>query len=233
MEIVDHTESTAALQAFLRRAPWAQHLSAEQLDRVIAEMEQREIATGSFVYRRGDPSEHWIGVVSGLVKISRDSRCGRSLMLAAVPAGGWFGDGPLLSDEARRYSALALRPTRLAFMPRMTFNWLHRTSLSFNQFLVHYIHNRYRQAAAMLEGDRLLERDERVACCLALLFHPELYPGREASVEISQEEIGHLSGLTRQHVNKALQSLKQRDLVRIERRGITVLDLDALKRFGR
>jgi CRP/FNR family transcriptional regulator, cyclic AMP receptor protein len=232
MEIVDRIESTLAPQAFLRLAPWAEGLSADQLDRVIAEAEQREIAAGSFVYRRGDASDHWIGVVSGLVKISRDSPGGRSLMLAAVPAGGWFGDGPLLSDEPRRYSALALRATRLVCMPRSTFNWLHRTSLSFNQFLVHYIHNRYRQAAAMLEGDRLLERDERVARCLALLFHPQLYPGREASVEISQEEIGQLSGLTRQHVNKALQSLKQRDLVRIERRGITVLDLDALERFG-
>jgi CRP/FNR family transcriptional regulator, cyclic AMP receptor protein len=233
MEIVGHHESTSAVQAFLRLAPWAQGLSVNQLDRVIGEVEQREVASGSFVYRRGDAAEHWIGVVSGLVKISRDSSTGRSLMLAAVPAGGWFGDGALLSDEPRRYSALALRPTSLVFMPRSTFTWLHRTSLSFNQFLVRYIHNRYRQAAAMLEGDRLLERDERIARCLALLFDPDLYPGRAASVEISQEEIGQLSGLTRQHVNKALQSLKQRDFVRIERRGITVLDLDALKRLGR
>ena len=45
----------------------------------------------------------------------------------------------------------------------------------------------------------------RVARCLASLFNSQLYPGIEKLVQISQEEVGLLSGASRQRANQALQ----------------------------
>jgi len=82
-----------------------------------------------------------------------------------------------------------------------------------------------------MECGRLLGSDGRVAQCLASLFNPILYPGIGSVLRISQEEIGHLVGLSRPRVNQALKLLQERELLRIERVGITILDLERLRRF--
>ncbi len=78
-------------------------------------------------------------------------------------------------------------------------------------------------------NDRLRDPEARVAQCLASLFNPQLYPGTDSYLHISQEEIGHLSGLSRQRVNHALRVLQEAELLRIEHIGITIRDLQGLK----
>jgi CRP/FNR family cyclic AMP-dependent transcriptional regulator len=38
------------------------------------------------------------------------------------------------------------------------------------------------------------------------MLHPQLYPNREGRIEISNEELGHLVGASRQSVNRALHA---------------------------
>jgi CRP/FNR family cyclic AMP-dependent transcriptional regulator len=117
-------------------------------------------------------------------------------------------------------------------MPGATFERLHETSLAFNHFLVNQLNERCGQFLAMLDSDRLLEPEARIARCLAALFNPYLYPGTQKHVEISQEEIGYLSGLSRQRVNVAMHVLEKAGLLRLEIGGFTVTDLDGLRRFS-
>ena len=51
-------------------------------------------------------------------------------------------------------------------------------------------------------------------------------------MELSQEEIGHLSALSRQRANKALHELERVGLLRIEFGGVTVLDLPGLRQYS-
>lgn len=220
------------LADMLSASKWTRSLSAEHLQRATAELIQRDVAAGAFVCRKGEPVEHWIGVIDGLLKISIVSPAGRTTTLTGVATGGWFGEGSMLKSEARRYDAIALRATRVACMSRATFNWLCEASIPFSRFLVNQINERCGQFIAMLEADRLLDRDARVAHCIWVLFNPYLYPGVSPHIEISQEEIGHLSGLSRQHVNKALHLLEQRGLLHVDHRGITITDLAGLGKFS-
>ena len=62
-------------------------------------------------------------------------------------------------------------------MPRATFDRLLDTSIAFNRFLLNQLNERLAQFIAMLEYERLLDPEARVARCLAWLFNPFLYPG--------------------------------------------------------
>ena len=84
----------------------------------------------------------------------------------------------------------------------------------------------------LLEYGRLLDTDARVARCLASLFDPDLYPARDAFVDLSQSEIGLLAGLSRQRANQALQKLQSLGLIAVEGRGVRVTDLDGLRGFA-
>ena len=221
------------LLATLQATSWGRTLSEPELLTVLAETVRKDVAAGAYVCRKGEPVEAWIGVLDGLVKISSLSAEGKPVSFSGVPAGGWFGEGSLLKPtEPRLYDVVALRDSRIAFMPRATFMRLLDNSIPFNRFLLKQINERLGQFIATVENDRLLEPDARVARTLAQLFNPLLFPGTAAQLQLSQEEIGLLSGVSRQRANQALQVLERAGLLKVEYGGVRVLDVAGLKRFG-
>lgn len=222
----------SSLNELIRDSIWAKDLSAGELERVRAETIDRAVSAGGYACRKGDPVEHWVGVIEGLLKLSIVSSEGKTATLTGVPAGGWFGEGSLLKTEPRRYDAVALRHSRVALMPRATFYRLLDSSIGFNRFLLTQLNERLAQFIAMLEYERLLDPDARIARCLAWLFNPFLYPGIGQRLQVSQEEIGFLSGVSRQRVNQALHLLEGNGLLKTEYGGITVLDVEGLRHYG-
>jgi CRP-like cAMP-binding protein len=222
----------ASIPELLDGSLWAQGLDAETRRELVTELVERKVPAGGYVCRNGEAVEHWIGVIDGLLKLSNVSPSGKTTTLAGVPALGWFGEGSLLKREPRRYDVVALRDSRVALMPRATFHRLLDQSIAFNRFLLTQLNERLAQFIALAEQQRLLGTDARVARCLAGLFNPILYPGLGARVAISQEEIGYLSGVSRQRVNQALRTLEDAGLLRVEYGGVTVLDPAGLRSFG-
>lgn len=225
------TINTQTLSEHLRSTIWARGLSAAEMARVEADCYEQFVPKGGFVCRKGEPLQTWIGIIEGLVKINNFSSTGKSVTFAGVPTGGWFGEGSLLKDLTRKYDVMALRDTRVARMPRATFEWLLENSLLFNRFLLMQLNERLGQFIGLVENDRTLDVDTRVARCLAAMFNSHLYPGLEKMVHISQEEIGYLSGASRQRANQALQLLEKEGLLRLDYGGIRVLDLEGLRHF--
>ena len=76
--------------------------------------------------RCGEPADYWLGVIEGLVKMSVSQADGRVSTFTGVTAGGWAGEGSLLKPGPWRYDAVAVRQTRLACVPRRTFERLVR-----------------------------------------------------------------------------------------------------------
>jgi CRP/FNR family transcriptional regulator, cyclic AMP receptor protein len=217
----------------LRRiAFWSRELRDDEFEHARRGIVEKTYAKGAYICHRGDRLDPWIGVVSGLIKLSTVSRAGKAVSLVGVRAGGWFGEGTVLKNEPRQYDLVALRETRIALMDRATFLWLFENSVAFNRFLVRQFNERLGQFIALVEYDRMLDAPARVARNIAWLFNPILYPDLETHLEISQEEIGLLSGVSRQAANKSLKILESKGLLRLERSGLTVLDLENLIRVG-
>ncbi len=213
-----------ALAEFVRSASWARELSEDEFDRARRGITERQFARGAHVFHRGDRFDYWTGVIDGLVKISAVSRSGKATTFAGAGPGGWFGEGSMLKDEARKYDLVALRETRLALMNKSTFQWLFQNSTGFNRFLVGQLNERLGQFIATTEHDRILGPKARVARNLWWLFNPILYPGHEGEIAITQEELGLLAGLSRQVANRSLLALEQEGLIRVTHSRIAVID---------
>lgn len=215
----------------LRQTIWAKQLTPDQLTRVEADTVEQFVPKGGYACHKGDPGDAWIGVIEGLFKMNNFSPEGRSVTFTGLSAGGWFGEGTLLKQEARKYDVIALRDSRIARMPIRTFMWLLDNSLPFTRFLLVQLNERLGQFIGMVEFDRLLDIDTRVARCLASMFNAHLYPGADMVLQISQEEIGFLSGASRQRANQALQLLEKEGLLKVDYGGIQILDLEGLRHF--
>jgi DNA-binding GntR family transcriptional regulator len=98
--------------------------------------------------------------------------------------------------------------------------------------MIAQLNERLGQFIGMMENERMLDTDARIARGLAALFNPVLYPGTNRLLQISQEELGYLAGVSRQRANQALKILEDNKLVRSEYGGINILDLEGLRSFG-
>ena len=219
-------------ESFHNAAAWFHMLTPDQQTRVERDTHVLEYPAASTIERRGEPALAWLGVISGLVKVSVGNADGKLASLTGVPAGGWIGEGSLLKRENRRYDVVALRDSVIARMPVATFEWLLDTSFAFNRFLLHQLNERVAQFIGKAESDRLHDPDARVARCLAELFNSQLYPGMGMHLAITQEELGYLARLSRQRVNQALRTLEASALLRVEYGAVEVLDLNSLRNYG-
>ncbi|MGE0279448.1 MAG: Crp/Fnr family transcriptional regulator [Rhizobiaceae bacterium] len=215
-----------------RAAVWASQLSADELERAVRGVSERRYAKGTYICHRGDRLEYWTGIVTGLVKVSSIARSGKAITYAGFGAGGWFGEGTILKNEARKYDLVAIRETHLLLMNRTTFDWLYDNSVGFNRFLVQQLNERLAQFIAVTEYDRLLAPEARVARHLSWLCNPILNPDVHGRIEITQEELALLAGVSRPIVNRGLQTLQDSGLIAIEHGVLHVLNVAGLGSYG-
>jgi CRP-like cAMP-binding protein len=215
-----------------RIASWSRDLDEHAIEVARAGIVEKSYRADEFIFVRGDQFDYWTGVVSGLARMGIVSRGGKAASFAGLTAGAWFGEGTVLKKEARRYDVVALRDTRLALMDRSTFLWLFENSVGFNRFLVRQLNERLGQFIGLLEHGRTLDATARLARSIASLFNPILYPDLTRHLEITQEEIGALSGISRQNANQCLQRLEKEGLLRLEYGGVTIIDLERLRSYG-
>jgi CRP/FNR family cyclic AMP-dependent transcriptional regulator len=236
--VLRHFESPAMLAKtapptaadLLKDSVWFPLLDGPAQQRVTEDLREITVAQGGALCRRGDVPLHWYGVIEGLLKWTVTSDNGRSVTLGGLSAGSWFGEGTLLRGAPRTADVIALRPSRVALLPIETFEWLHTTQRAFDHYLLRQINERMHWFLGNFTAHHLLDTDSQVARALAGLFHPWLHPGTDPHLQVSQEEIANLSGVSRQRCNAALKALQAQGVLEIEYGGITVVDLAALRR---
>ncbi|WP_334133467.1 Crp/Fnr family transcriptional regulator [Tepidimonas sp.] len=208
---------------FLMQQPWFGTLDETLRHTLVESMQLLRAARGELLLRRGTPVQAWWGVLSGMAKLQTATTDGRISAFLSVPAGEWFGEGTVLKGGQWRYDVLALRDTTLIGMPVALFQRLYETSLPFTQFLVQRLNLRLGQAMTAIEADRLRTPEERVAQYLMMFCQAGV-----RRITLSQEDLGHLAGLSRQTTNRVLKAFEARGWITLEFSRIDVLEPEAL-----
>jgi CRP/FNR family transcriptional regulator, cyclic AMP receptor protein len=220
------------LHAVIDQSTWGRALTPSERALVVATATERRVEAGQAIVGVGDAASHWFGMIDGLAKMSITAADGRITTLTGSSRGAWFGEGSLLRHEPFRYDVIALRDSRIAQVPRATFEALRQGSLPFNHCLQHLMNARLGLFIGMLRNDRLLGTDARVAACLASLYNPDLAFDPGPRLDLTQAEVALLAGVSRQRANQALQVLHERGLVCLGSRGMLIKHLDALQAFA-
>lgn len=216
---------------FVLQSPWGKTLTPDQAQRLRSEVGERRIPKGSAICHSGGQIQFWKGVISGLVKMSVVSDSGRTSTLTGLAAGAWFGEGPVLRSDKWEFDGVAMRDTRIALVPKATFLWLLDQNPAFCRYVINQLNERLAHFTSLIEVERLESPETRVARCLGWLFNPVLYPSVGSRLDLTQQEIGYLSGVSRQRVNRALKILEEARLVEVRYGSLHVLDQQALMTF--
>lgn len=205
---------------FVRRSAWFSGLPPTSQALVGRTCAEKRLTAGDELVRMGDEATHWVGVMQGLLHMWVTDAQGHETTLAVIGEGEWCAEGSLIKRERYRYNAVALTSTRVALFPAHVFESLRAHSIAFNHELQTLMNNRMSGFVEMLVADRMLGVEARVERCLHVLADKQ--PSREL-VQINQQQLALLCGLSRQRVNQALRRLQSEAKIRCLPEGLRLL----------
>ena len=224
--------SARPVLASLAAIPFFGGLDPEALERLAASMRSRRFRRGEVIFHIGDPGDALFVIVSGEVKISLPSETGDEAILATLRPGDVFGELALLDGAPRSASASALMPTETVILPRERFRELIATETGVRDALLASIAGELRRLTTHVEELHFLDITGRLAARLVRIAQESGTPLADGSLRLrtnlTQADLAAMVGCTRQSVNKLLGQFTDDGLIRLERDGIVVTDLEGL-----
>lgn len=177
------------------------------------------------IFARGDPGDAVYLLISGRVRLSVVSGDGRILSFKHAAPGEVFGEIAALDGGRRSADATALTQVEAMLLACGLFNELIDTNRGVARAAIRLLCARLRDTSAQIEGIALHPIEVRLARLLLSVLR--LGRGRSAAAEtpldvgVSQAELALLIGASRQKLNAALATLKDRGAVRRTGRQLT------------
>lgn len=222
-----------AVDKMLDVVPWYKGLPELERDLIRAELRIVSLDAGEFLFRAGNRSPGWYGVVQGLVKWSSPGADGKSLSLAGFSTGSWFGEATMIRRERFEYEVVALRPSLIVILPRETCERLWNNNIEFTKALMMHLAQRVDWLMSSFTSNVLLDVDTTVARAVAAQLNAERHSGTNGRLKVSQEEIAGLCGISRQRCNAALTRLARAGVLETYYGGLAILDPDELHRLAK
>jgi CRP-like cAMP-binding protein len=210
-------------------------LTAEQTDLLAHRTLERAFGRGETVYAPGDASEAVFVLLTGRMRLYGMVAGGQELTFEVVRAGTVFGTESLMERTQDEY-AIALEPSRVGMVGLNDFWHLVRQNPEVNARLVKVLGDRLRMTRGRMADIALKETPARLASLILDLVQSEGVVTREGHYKIvahyTHEQLAAMIGANRGSVTRAFRKLQDSGCVRLIRRLIYVVDLDALKRFA-
>ena len=213
----------------LRQTDLLRSVTARDLEPIAAASRVRNVRRGQVLFTAGDPSDTVILVISGRVKVVVRSADGAELTLTVVQPGGMIGELSVADGGPRSADAEALDDCRLLLVPNDLIAELSSRVPSVTQALMSSIAALLRRLTEAASDLVFLDLPRRVA--KVLLSQPTGADG-EIALKMSQEELAHQVGGSRQSVNAALRGFERRGWIEVHGRAVTLRQPEALARFA-
>ena len=216
----------------LEQHPLFGRLEADELERLVTYMRLARYARRTVLFRKGDPGANMMVVLRGRVKVCTHSEDGKELVLNLFSPGEVFGEIALLDGADRTADAVALDDCELLVLERRDFIPFLRSHPDAALKLLEVLCQKLRQTSQLLEEALFLEGPSRLAkrlVHLAEAFGRPVADGIRIELQLSQQQLGNMVGMSRESMNKHLRQWREADLIRIRDGHYVVTDLEALR----
>jgi len=213
----------------LRQTRLLRSVPETDLEAIAAASRLRAVRRGQVLFTAGDPSDTVILVISGRVKVVVRSADGAELTLTVIQPGGIFGEISIADGGPRSADAEALEDCRLLLVPIGLIAELCSRVPAVTEAVMSSLAATLRRLTEAASDLVFLDLPRRVA--KVLLSQPR---GEDEVMELkmSQEELAHQVGGSRQSVNAALRGFERRGWIEVRDRAVALRQAEALARFA-
>ena len=217
------------------KTPFLMRLRPETIEQIEEHGVKRDWPRNTRIYRAGEPCTGLYLVRKGLVKLYRAASDGRQQIILVEGAGGALGLVSMIDHGDQAGSADTLKPTTTLFLSHEQFQHLQTHRADFREAILMEMARRFRAAIGLLEAIALKPVSARVATRVLELAsaHDALDGSRSFRLILSQDELAHALGASRESIARALAELRTIGIIEQARSEIRVLDAQALFEWSR
>jgi CRP/FNR family transcriptional regulator, cyclic AMP receptor protein len=208
-------------------------LESDDADELRALGRRRTYRPGDTLFLERDAGREVLVLLRGRVKLGRVSPAGREAVLGIREPGDLLGEMAAIDAAVRSATATALDEVEVLAVPGPAFLAFVEATPAAGSHLLRIFSSRLRDAD--VKRMEFLSQDTVGRVCARLVELAERFGAPDAAgtrigVPITQEELAGWTGSSREAVVKALRMLRELGWIATSRTGITVLDVDALRR---
>ena len=186
------------------------------------------------LFAEGDEGRAAVVVLQGYVKLCSTTATGREVVFEVCGPGSMFGELAVLNGWPRAANAVAVSRCQVLSIDGQTLRTILTRSPEAMFALMGVISRRLREATELVKDGADLPGPARLAKALGQLaaahgHQVEGGGGLRIDVHLSQRELGALTGLSRESINKQLAAWRDKSWIGLSDGRITLLDAEALR----
>jgi CRP/FNR family cyclic AMP-dependent transcriptional regulator len=225
------TPAQTAILEQLGRHPLLRRLVSDDLKSLVGDATVLVFAERDTVFAQGDAGQSALVVAHGYVKLGALTASGREVVLDVVGPGDVFGELAVLTEQSRAATATALAPTSLLSIDGRAFIAALTRSPDAMFWIIRLLGRRLNRATEQMTDGLDLPAPARLAKALlqlAALHSRPAADGLRINLPLSQRELGGMTGLIRESINKHLGLWREAGWLSQAGRTITLHDVAAL-----
>jgi CRP-like cAMP-binding protein len=195
----------------------------------------RHLRARDVLFTLGESGSSVVLVLEGYMKLSSVTPCGREIVLEIAGPGRVFGELAVLNDWPRAADATALTACRVLSVDGRQLMAAMMRSPEALLATTRMLSQRLRSTTEQIIDSVTLPAPARLAKALlhlaALHSHPDTDGALHIDFEMSQRELGGMTDLTRESINKHLSAWRDAGWVRLAGKTVTLTDVGALQKL--
>ncbi|MCK9511039.1 MAG: Crp/Fnr family transcriptional regulator [Pigmentiphaga sp.] len=216
----DPHSGSAISETWMPRGEFITHLMESGLGDTVHFQE------GKYLFSQGEIDQRFYVLVSGKVYVSNLSAEGHESTFNIMGPGSVIGEAAAVMGLPRYSAALVLEDSELLQFQASQLEDYIRQSPRFGSALIHVLSLKQRQAVARLHQAVFDAPDQRILRLLEQIAetHADRLDSKDSQlrVQLTHEQIGNLTNLSRVTVTRSLQKLKRDGRVDLVRRTIVL-----------
>jgi len=186
------------------------------------------------IIKQNARASHILYINSGLVKISKEVRRGKNLILDIQGPNSFVGISPVFGNETYNFSVTAIEPSIVSFIDTKAFKEIVSSNGALGLELITQISKNNIMMIEKLSSLFYKQLPGRVADII-IYFSDNIYKNDTFTFPLTRQELAELAGTTKESVIRTLSEFKHDKIIDFERNTVTILSpkiIHTLSRLG-
>jgi len=213
------------LQGVIASMPMFRNIGRCSVELVASQARIQYCRPGTLIARQGEPLPGVIAIAYGLAKLVMPRRKGEEKVLRFLGAKESFGEAAALLDRPCPVDVVALTDAMLAVIPVSPLQQLKESDGAFASNLVRILAEGLLSLMAEVDASSGRSSAQRLAAYLDSLAEPQSGSATCAILlPVTKTALAARLGVTKETISRLLRNLRERGLIEMTQRRITILD---------
>lgn len=184
------------------------------------------------IFKQDTLTSHIMFVKSGLIKIFKQGKNNKSIILKLVTPGNFLGLISIFGEDTFQYSAAAIEDTEILFIDMNTF---HSILINNGEYTTSLLKNLSKENLHVI--DRLIAQYQKQLpgklADLILYFAEKIYHAEHFDLPLTRNELAELAGTTKESLIRTLTEFKNDKIIELDGKTVKIKSMDIIKTLSR